>query len=137
MAIISFHCTTTRTGDILKFLHLEVIQKKKKIILCSFSHKNFKAMTFLNKIKWRIKCGRHMFPSIRLSLILSKLIFNSYGISSLILNVKDLYEDGDIIWIQDYHLMLIPQMLRTLLPTANITIGFFLHVPFPSSEFYR
>ncbi|RKP38157.1 glycosyltransferase family 20-domain-containing protein [Dimargaris cristalligena] len=45
------------------------------------------------------------------------------------------YRDGDVIWIHDYHLMLVPQLLRRVLPTA--TIGFFLHAPFPSSELFR
>lgn len=39
------------------------------------------------------------------------------------------------VWVQDYHLMLLPQQLRRLLPT--LTIGFFLHIPFPSFEIYR
>ncbi|MBU7032724.1 MAG: bifunctional alpha,alpha-trehalose-phosphate synthase (UDP-forming)/trehalose-phosphatase [Theionarchaea archaeon] len=42
---------------------------------------------------------------------------------------------GDIIWLHDYHLMLLPSLLRQRLPDA--TIGFFLHIPFPSSEIYR
>ena len=41
----------------------------------------------------------------------------------------------DIIWIHDYHLMLLPQMIRKELPAARI--GFFLHIPFPSSEVFR
>ncbi|KAG0674586.1 hypothetical protein C6P40_002105 [Pichia californica] len=45
------------------------------------------------------------------------------------------YEKGDIIWVHDYHLMLLPQMLRKLIPDAKI--GFFLHVSFPSSEVFR
>lgn len=36
----------------------------------------------------------------------------------------------DVIWIHDYQLMLVPQMLREALPGA--TIGFFLHIPFPA-----
>ncbi len=39
------------------------------------------------------------------------------------------------IWIHDYHLMVLPQMLRTELPESSI--GFFLHTPFPSYEIYR
>lgn len=39
------------------------------------------------------------------------------------------------IWIHDYHLMLLPQLIRTALPDA--TIGFFLHIPFPSYEIFR
>ncbi|MEO1174942.1 MAG: trehalose-6-phosphate synthase, partial [Myxococcota bacterium] len=49
--------------------------------------------------------------------------------------VADSYEPGDQIWVHDYHLMLLPKMLRERLPGA--TIGFFLHIPFPSSEVFR
>ncbi|KAI1292979.1 glycosyl transferase [Xylaria venustula] len=46
--------------------------------------------------------------------------------------------DGDIIWVHDYHLMLLPAMLRKRLgDKKNVKIGFFLHTPFPSSEVYR
>ncbi|CAF9917764.1 MAG: hypothetical protein GOMPHAMPRED_001371 [Gomphillus americanus] len=48
-------------------------------------------------------------------------------------------KDGDLIWVHDYHLMLLPSMLREEIgsSTKNIKIGFFLHTPFPSSEIYR
>ncbi|KAK0624944.1 family 20 glycosyltransferase [Bombardia bombarda] len=48
-------------------------------------------------------------------------------------------QDGDLIWVHDYHLMLLPEMLREELGDTkkNIKIGFFLHTPFPSSEIYR
>ena len=39
------------------------------------------------------------------------------------------------IQVHDYHLLLLPQMLRNLLPSAKI--GFFLHVPFPTAELMR
>ncbi len=39
------------------------------------------------------------------------------------------------IWVHDYQLMLVPQMLREA--DKNATIGFFLHTPFPSSEIFR
>lgn len=45
------------------------------------------------------------------------------------------YKPGDVVWIHDYHLFLLPSILRQHVPT--IYIGFFLHVPFPSSEFLR
>ena len=41
----------------------------------------------------------------------------------------------DIIWIHDYHLLLLPNLIRKKIPQA--TIGFFLHIPFPSSEVFR
>lgn len=45
------------------------------------------------------------------------------------------YKTGDIIWIHDYYLFLLPQILRMKLPNAYI--GVFLHSPFPSSEYFR
>ncbi|THC98692.1 hypothetical protein EYZ11_001826 [Aspergillus tanneri] len=45
------------------------------------------------------------------------------------------WKRGDSIWVQDYHLLLVPAMLRKLLPDAQI--GFFLHIAFPSSEVFR
>ena len=42
---------------------------------------------------------------------------------------------GDLIWAHDYQLMLVPQMIRAGAPNARI--GFFLHIPFPSSEVFR
>ncbi len=43
--------------------------------------------------------------------------------------------DDDTIWVHDYQLMLVPQMVRKKRP--NIAIGFFLHIPFPSFEIFR
>lgn len=43
--------------------------------------------------------------------------------------------EDDTIWIHDYQLMLVPQMVREKRP--NISIGFFLHIPFPSFEIFR
>ena len=45
------------------------------------------------------------------------------------------WKRGDVVWIHDYHLLLVPGMLRKQLPDAQI--GFFLHVAFPSSEIFR
>lgn len=42
---------------------------------------------------------------------------------------------GDQIWIHDYHLMPLASMIRDAIP--GITIGFFLHIPFPSYELFR
>ena len=39
------------------------------------------------------------------------------------------------VWVHDFHLMLVPAMLRQRAP--GLSIGFFLHIPFPSSEVYR
>jgi len=49
--------------------------------------------------------------------------------------IAALYRPGDTIWIHDYQLMLVPALLRRLIPTAKI--GFFLHIPFPAAEVFR
>ena len=41
----------------------------------------------------------------------------------------------DVLWIHDYHLMLLPNLVRKQFP--KIGIGFFLHIPFPQFEIYR
>jgi len=42
---------------------------------------------------------------------------------------------GDVLWIHDYHFMLLPEMIRQRFP--DLSIGFFLHIPFPSFELFR
>jgi trehalose 6-phosphate synthase/phosphatase len=49
--------------------------------------------------------------------------------------IAPLLQPGDKVWIHDYQLMLLPQLLRTRIP--DITVGFFLHIPFPSYEIFR
>ncbi|WP_433282412.1 alpha,alpha-trehalose-phosphate synthase (UDP-forming) [Micromonospora sp. CA-244673] len=43
-------------------------------------------------------------------------------------------EPGGLVWVQDYHLQLVPGLLRDLRP--DLRIGFFLHVPFPPPELF-
>lgn len=49
--------------------------------------------------------------------------------------IVEAYKPGDVIWIHDYHLMLVPEMIRAKIHNAKI--GFFLHISFPSSEVFR
>ena len=44
-------------------------------------------------------------------------------------------KEGDTIWVHDYQLLLLPEMLRSRLP--RISIGYFNHIPFPSFEMFR
>lgn len=44
-------------------------------------------------------------------------------------------DEDDTIWVHDYQLMLVPQMVREKRPETSI--GFFLHIPFPSYEIFR
>ncbi|PWT82432.1 MAG: bifunctional alpha,alpha-trehalose-phosphate synthase (UDP-forming)/trehalose-phosphatase, partial [Blastocatellia bacterium] len=49
--------------------------------------------------------------------------------------VAEQYRPGDLIWVHDYQLLLVPGILRRQLPDARI--GFFLHIPFPAGEIFR
>lgn len=47
----------------------------------------------------------------------------------------DVYQPGDLIWVHDYHLLLVPKMLRQSAP--DVCVGLFVHTPWPSSEIFR
>lgn len=49
--------------------------------------------------------------------------------------VSKLLREGDMVWVHDYQLMLVPGMLREKF--HDLSIGFFLHIPFPSYEIFR
>lgn len=49
--------------------------------------------------------------------------------------VLETVKPGDVVWVHDYQLMLLPQFLRQVMP--DISVGFFLHIPFPSYEIFR
>src|ERR1051325_4382100 len=86
---------------------------------------------FCNKTIWPLF---HYFPGIT---VYKRDFWENYiSVNEIFLNsVIEIYKPGDIIWVHDYHLMLLPQMLREKIPNASI--GFFLHIPFPSYEIFR
>uniref|UniRef100_A0A7S3Q2V3 CBM20 domain-containing protein n=1 Tax=Chaetoceros debilis TaxID=122233 RepID=A0A7S3Q2V3_9STRA len=45
------------------------------------------------------------------------------------------FNEGDLVWIHGFHLLVLPSFLTRRLPMAKI--GLFLHTPFPSSEIFR
>ncbi|XP_043808297.1 alpha,alpha-trehalose-phosphate synthase [UDP-forming] 1 isoform X3 [Manihot esculenta] len=45
------------------------------------------------------------------------------------------YEEGDVVWCHDYHLMFLPKCLKEY--NSKMKVGWFLHTPFPSSEIHR
>jgi trehalose 6-phosphate synthase/phosphatase len=49
--------------------------------------------------------------------------------------VLEVANDGDFVWVHDYQLMLVPEMIKSKKP--GITVGYFLHIPFPSYEVFR
>jgi trehalose 6-phosphate synthase/phosphatase len=86
---------------------------------------------FCNKTLWPLF---HYFPSI---VVYDEAMWQTYR------NVNEKFRDAlltilkpdDILWIHDYHLMLLPGLLKERIPSAHI--GFFLHIPFPSYEVFR
>lgn len=50
-------------------------------------------------------------------------------------SLKPHIEEDSIVWVHDYQLMLLPEMIKEDFP--SVKIGFFLHIPFPSSEIFR
>ena len=49
--------------------------------------------------------------------------------------IKEVVGPGDVVWVHDYQLALVPEMLRAR--GVHCAVGYFLHVPFPSAEIYR
>jgi trehalose 6-phosphate synthase/phosphatase len=49
--------------------------------------------------------------------------------------IVDEMRPGDVVWVHDYHLMLVPGLVRERRPDARI--GYFLHIPFPAPEVFR
>ncbi|XP_022715686.1 alpha,alpha-trehalose-phosphate synthase [UDP-forming] 1-like [Durio zibethinus] len=45
------------------------------------------------------------------------------------------YEEDDVVWCHDYHLMFLPKCLKE--HNSKMKVGWFLHTPFPSSEIHR
>lgn len=86
---------------------------------------------FCNRTIWPLF---HYFPSY---MVWDNEYWEHYrAVNEIFLNsVLEIYKKGDIIWVHDYHLMLLPRLIRKVLPEASI--GFFLHIPFPSFEIFR
>ncbi|NLT02446.1 MAG: bifunctional alpha,alpha-trehalose-phosphate synthase (UDP-forming)/trehalose-phosphatase [Bacteroidales bacterium] len=58
------------------------------------------------------------------------------AVNTLFADVVGSYlKDGDVAWVHDYQLMLLPSKLRRL--KADVSIGYFHHIPFPSYELFR
>ncbi len=44
---------------------------------------------------------------------------------------------GDIVWIQNYHLLMLPLYITRRIISGQVSTGLFLNIPFPSSEIFR
>lgn len=86
---------------------------------------------FSNSVIWPLF---HYFPSF---VEYKKEYFDAYvkvneAFAEKILSIA---KDDDVVWVHDYQLMMVPQMLRR--QKKDLNIGFFLHIPFPSYEIFR
>ena len=86
---------------------------------------------FCNDLIWPLF---HYFPSYS---VYNDQYFKAYEEANMKFcdELVKIIKPGDFIWVHDYHLLLLPEMIRKKIPGA--TIGFFLHIPFPSFEIFR
>lgn len=86
---------------------------------------------FCNNLIWPL-C--HYFPSLAR---FDDEYFEAYQIANRLFfdKIDEIIQPGDVIWVQDYQLMLLPEMIRQKYPDNKI--GFFFHIPFPSFELFR
>lgn len=89
---------------------------------------------FCNNLLWPLF---HYLPMSIESITTAASQFDAYTIANQAFADVTLreYEEGDVVWVHDYHALLLPQMMRK--KHANMRIGFFFHTPFPAFEFYR
>ena len=86
---------------------------------------------FSNKTMWPLL---HSFPMYT---TYSQDYWNAYKrVNRLFMGaLSKIAKEGDMIWVHDYHLGLLPDMIRK--KYNNAKVGFFLHVPFPSYDVFR
>lgn len=86
---------------------------------------------FCNNLIWPL-C--HYFPSLAQ---FHDIYFEAYRQANEMFfeKLREVIRPGDVVWVQDYQLMLLPQLIRSQFPDNKI--GFFFHIPFPSFEIFR
>lgn len=86
---------------------------------------------FCNDLIWPLF---HYFPTLAK---FETKFFEAYKKANLLFYdaMVDVIQPDDVIWIHDYQLMMLPDMIRQKFPKNKI--GFFFHIPFPSFEIFR
>lgn len=76
----------------------------------------------------------HYFPMFT---VFDKQYFDAYKTANEIFcdTISKNILKSDFIWVHDYQLLLLPSLLRKT--NSALTIGFFLHIPFPSHEIFK
>lgn len=93
-------------------------------------HKKFYG-GFCNDTIWPLF---HYFPSLT---VFDEAYLDAYEKANYLFvnELEKVLKPDDVLWIHDYQLFLLPRLVRQKFP--NITIGFFLHIPFPTFEIFR
>jgi len=125
--ITSEKLTAKDKTDIVKRLNQE---KRHPVFLSKKQFENY-YQGFCNKTIWPL------FHYLPLNTVYEDRFWQNYKqVNQLFCDeLIKLAKPGDYIWIHDYHLMLLPQLIREKLSKPKI--GFFLHIPFPSFELFR
>jgi trehalose 6-phosphate synthase/phosphatase len=86
---------------------------------------------FCNSVIWPLF---HYFPSYA---VYNEEYYSAYVKANEIFfrEVSGIVEENDTVWVHDYQLMLLPRLLKE--QQKNISLGFFLHIPFPSYEILK
>jgi len=76
----------------------------------------------------------HYFPT---NTVYDTSYYNAYVTANNLFfqKLQKIIQPGDFVWIHDYQLFLLPDIIRRSFP--KLDIGFFLHIPFPSFEMFR
>ena len=115
-----------------------VFLKSKLEALCSdYCHRILQPTLYSNMLTTDIQMETHDPDMESVETLLEEEMWTSYTavMQQFADVVKETYEDGDVIWVDGFHLMYLPKLLKQVLPEA--TIGFSLHAPFPTSEIFR
>ena len=124
-------CSDTLDTDVLKLLHCKLREEKLEAIDLSTDE----IRDYYNEVSNAVLWPTYHYQLERIPLDLTG--WDSYqAVNQRFADrIIELYEEGDFIWVHDYHLQLVPALIRNALPHARI--GFFLHIPFPSVDVFR
>ncbi|KCZ81952.1 alpha,alpha-trehalose-phosphate synthase (UDP-forming) [Anncaliia algerae PRA339] len=91
----------------------------------------------LNQDSYNLYCNNILWPLLHSfdNLINNESKFQAYKEYNKLFcdRILEVAEENDVIWVHDYHLMLLPKMIKE---RKNVKVAFFLHTPFPSGEVF-
>lgn len=122
---------TDNTAEELKGVTLENDNFKAHPVFISQELNDNYYEGFCNDLIWPLF---HYFPTLAK---FETKFFEAYQEANLLFYdaMKDVIQPDDVIWIHDYQLMMLPDLIRQKFPKNKI--GFFFHIPFPSFEIFR